>query len=104
MSMWSNLLAVQVYASDLQNPLEDQTVIDYIFSFLAMLGAAALPFIVIAFILAGLYFIVARGKAEGLQNASEFTKKVFIYSALILGAGLIVKMLLSFIMELYRSL
>ncbi len=103
--MLSNIfITTQVYAADLQNPLEDQTVVDYIFSFISMLTAAALPFIVIAFILAGLYFVAARGRAEGLKNASDFTKKVFIYSAAILGAGLIVNMLLAFIMDLYKSL
>ncbi len=104
MSMWDIKEALVANAGNLGNPLEDQTVLDYIFAFIKILLTAAMPFLILAFMVAGLYFIIARGKSDGLNDAKSFFFKLFFYAAIILGAGLLLKILLNLLMDLYNSL
>ncbi len=99
-----NSLDFVVHAAAVGNPLDDSTFMDAFFSFVSAVVAALLPFLVLAFIFAGLYFILARGNSSALGDARSFFFKLLIATVLILGAGIFISLFINLIKSLYSAL
>lgn len=84
------------------NPLEDQNVLYAIFAFIKALTVAGVVLAIPLVMIAGFYFIYARGSESELKNAKAFAKKVFIGLVIILALGLAFKILLS-ILDTFKS-
>ena len=86
------------------NPLDDTSLMDALFTFFQSLVVAAVPFLILAFVVAGLYFIVARGSSSGIQDARSFFFKLLIVAAGVLGFTFFVTLIINFIKSLYNAI
>ena len=91
-------------ASQVSNPLDDASIMDTLISFLQSIVVASIPFLILAFIVAGLYFIAVRGSSSGIQDARSFLFKLFFVAVGVLGLAYFFTLLLNFIKSLYNAI
>lgn len=77
----------------LENPLQFQTIADFIAAALRVMVMVALPVITLFIVYAGAQFVLARGNQEGLKRARENFMYVILGALLILGAWVIATMI-----------
>lgn len=82
---WPMLASAQ-QGMKLENPLQFQSIADFIAGAMRALVMVALPIITLFIVYAGFQFITARGKPEGLNKAKANFMYVLIGALLVLGA------------------
>lgn len=88
--------------SGLENPLQTQSVSEFIASALKVLVVVALPIITLFIVVAGFMFVFARGNESKLEHAKLNFVYVIIGAILILGAWVIATLIGGTVSQLIR--
>ncbi len=99
---WLASASIAVAQGGLENPLQTQTVSDFIAGALKALVVIALPIITLFIVVAGFMFVFARGNESKLEKAKENFVYVVIGALLILGAWVIATMIGGTVSQLLR--
>ena len=92
---------VQAYVD---NPLENQGVLDALTTYLSGIIIAALPVIIIVVIVVGLIYITARGNSTSIVENHKLFAKSALYIVGILGVVVIFNMVVNFLMKIYNAI
>ena len=92
---------VQAYVD---NPLEDQGVLDTLTTYLNGIIIAVVPFVIIAVIVVGLIYIASRGNSTSIADNHKLFIKIAIYAAGVLGLVVIFNIVVDFLMKIYNAI
>lgn len=87
-------------AQGFENPIEFNTISEFLVAMLDVVVRIAFPFIVLAIIYTGFLFVTARGNQDKLKEAKTTFLLVIIGSLLILGASVLARAIESTVHEL----
>lgn len=71
------------------NPLTDSVILNSISLLLKAVIIAGMPLLILAFLVVGIRYMLARGSADIITQNSKLFAKLLLYTVLLLGASLI---------------
>jgi len=95
---------MRAFAQNINNPLQDQNVLDYITTYLGAIITAVMPLLVLAIIAGGLFYILARGDKSAIESNNKYLGKLALYGIVIIGSIMIFNVILNLIFKIYNAL
>ncbi len=91
-------------AENLGDPLRDSSIWSVLQTFLHAITLALAPMLVIAVIIVGLLFILARGNGSELANAKKYAMYVLLAIVIVFGLTAVLNIIVNLLYKLHNAL
>ncbi len=90
-------------AAQVNNPLEDTSVLDMVFGFVKALTIAAMPLVVLAIMAAGVLLILARGNKDTLKENKKLIIKIALSALVAISILFIARLIINLLSSIYNA-